>query len=77
MTSSKSATRTLTVDQARQQLDEIIEQAAKGKTRAEIEADGRPIAAIVPAADYEQLEQDDARRREYFETMAALNSAIK
>jgi prevent-host-death family protein len=72
----ESPTKTLTIDEARQRIDEILRQAAKSNTRAVIEEDGRPVAAIVSPVDFEQLKRDDARRREDFEAMAQIGEAF-
>jgi prevent-host-death family protein len=54
----------ITVSEARERLSEIINESAFGKKRFVLNRRGRPLAAIVPLEDLEELENHKTAKPE-------------
>jgi prevent-host-death family protein len=69
--------KTVSSNEAQQELQRILRLVVAGKTRAVIEKDGRPVAAIISAADLQQLERSDAQRQDDFTIFEEISQAFK
>jgi len=57
-------TETVDIETAREHFDDLVTMVAEHGAHVIITEDGRPLAAIIPYADYERLREADARPSE-------------
>jgi prevent-host-death family protein len=61
---------------ARERWDELLDQVARGASRVIVAEDGRPVAAIISAADFAWLVRREAERAERFKVLDAISAAF-
>ncbi len=66
MSRPESTVKTVSRDEAQQQLNELLSQVAGGKIRVAIEENGRPVAGLVSAQELEFLTECGPAWRERF-----------
>lgn len=69
-------TRNLKASEARQQLDEVLDEVSRQKTRIIVEKSGSPIAAIVSIQDLEGLQRLEANAEQALARMRAAFSDL-
>jgi prevent-host-death family protein len=67
---------TLKASEAREQFSQLLNRVFRRESRVLVEKSGIPVAAIVSAADLEQLTQLEQRRAERFKLLGRLREAF-
>jgi prevent-host-death family protein len=67
---------TIRASQAREQFSQILNRVFRRESRVLVEKSGIPVAAIVSAADLEQLTQLEQRRAERFKLLGRMREAF-
>ena len=76
MSSTAIPTSELSLADAKQDLETIVDRVRRTRSRVVIAANGTPVAAIVSAEDLRRLNQLDAEREKAFEVIARLSEAF-
>ena len=74
---SQSATRTVDASDAGRQFDELLATVDRAATRVILEKGGKPVAAIISAADLDRLNRLDAKQRETVEVLEAMRAPFR
>ena len=77
MRQAQSPTQTVDASDAGRQFDELLATVERAATRVIVEKAGKPVAAIVPAADLERLRQLDAEMAERFRLLETLRTPFR
>jgi antitoxin (DNA-binding transcriptional repressor) of toxin-antitoxin stability system len=77
MNVSGPATKFVTLDEARQQLDQLVDEVAAGNIHVTIERDGEALARLEPAVSPKQREIDAMLKDPRFRELASLGLALK
>ncbi len=70
-------TETVQMDEAKQRWDPIVEQVAKGRKRVDITDDGKLLAAVVSARDYEAFRRWEEQRERDFKALDETRAAFE
>jgi prevent-host-death family protein len=73
----EARTETMTVSDARREWDEVLSRVSRERMRVILDADGTPVAAIVPPTDLERLRQLELRRTRDFAILDEIGSAFE
>ena len=76
MSDQEKTSKTLAIDEASEEIREILKCTATDSGRTRIEEDRNLVAAIVPASNFEYLEEDDRQRRAAFAAMMKVSEAF-
>ena len=76
-TTDEPTTQTIGASDARQQFGQLLNQVFRREKRVVIEKSGVPVAALVSAADLEQLRRFEEQRREEFAVVERIREAFK
>jgi len=74
---TQSATRTVDASDAGRQFDELLAAVDRAATRVIVEKGGKPVAAIVPAADLDRLNRLDAEQRDAWDVLEAVRAPFR
>ena len=77
MRQSEPTMKTLTVEEAQQQFDQLVSEVAKGVTRVTISKDGEALVRMEPATSAKQAELDALMKDPTFRDLAAISEALK
>jgi prevent-host-death family protein len=77
MSPSKPRTKVVTLDEARQQFDQLVDEVAKGESHVTIERDGEALARLEPAVSPKQREIDAMLMDPEFRQLAAIGLAFE
>ncbi|CAN5788807.1 hypothetical protein BH23CHL2_BH23CHL2_23620 [soil metagenome] len=72
----RESNQTLTIEEATEKIRDILKRTATGSQRTRIGDGGNLVAAIIPASDFEHLEQEERQRRDAFAAMANISEAF-
>lgn len=76
MRPAKPTSKTVTIDEARQQLDQLMDEVAAGDTHTTIEKDGKALARLEPVGSPKQREIDAMLRDSRFREFASIGLAF-
>ena len=76
MRDAEPVTRTMTVAQAHENWSEAPGAVSRRRERVVLERDGRPVAMLVSAADFEQFQFYEAKRAEQFAVLGRMRAAF-
>lgn len=74
---TQSATRTVDASDAGRQFDELLDTVDRAATRVIVEKGGKPVAAIISAADLDRLDRLDAEQREAWKVLEAMRAPFR
>ena len=72
-----STNRTMAISEVENALSSVVAAVSRNETRVILEQDGSPVAAIISAADLEQLARYELARAERFKVIDELREAFK
>ena len=76
MRPAKLTSKTVTIDEARQQLDQLMDEVAAGDTHITIEKDGKALARLEPVGSPKQREIEAMLRDSRFREFASIGLAF-
>lgn len=76
MDRNEPVNQTVSVTEAQEQWNTLVDAVARRQRRVVLEKNGRPVAAIISAADLERLRRYDAEREERFRIIDVMRAAF-
>lgn len=73
----ENATKTMKISEVQEALSGVVAAVSRNEARVILEQDGSPVAAIISAADLEQLARYEQARAERFRVIDELREAFK
>ena len=77
MPAREPVTQTMTTIDASQAFANLVEKVSKQETRIVVEENGKPVAAIISAPDFERFNQAEALRLQWREVLSRMREPFK
>jgi prevent-host-death family protein len=74
MTELERTTHTVETGDAQRCFDDLVDEVKKPRTRVVVQREGKIVAALVSAADFEYLEHTDRQRAEHFKLIQEIQA---